>query len=114
MVLVVLVGVLLASHADVFGLLIAVVLVVVVRPIAVRLALIGAPTSAAQVRLIGWFGIRGIGSLYYLAYALEHGLAGPAAYAVSNIVVTTVATSIVAHGVSAHFLLPAAGSRTAS
>ena len=46
--------------------------------------------------------------------ALAMGLAGPAAYAVSNIVVTTVATSIVAHGVSAHFLLPAAGSRTAS
>jgi NhaP-type Na+/H+ or K+/H+ antiporter len=113
-VLVVLVGVLLASHADAFGLLVAVVLIVVVRPIAVRLALIGAPTSAAQGRLIGWFGIRGIGSLYYLAYALEHGLGGPAAYAVSNIVVTTVATSIVAHGVSAHFLLPGARSRTAS
>ena len=28
-----------------------------------------------QRRLIGWFGIRGIGSIYYLMYAIKHGLA---------------------------------------
>ena len=36
--------------------------------------LIGSKTSASQRGLIGWFGIRGIGSLFYLTYAMNHGL----------------------------------------
>ena len=24
--------------------------------------------------MVGWFGVRGIGSLYYLMYAIQHGL----------------------------------------
>jgi NhaP-type Na+/H+ or K+/H+ antiporter len=50
------------------------VLLVVIRPVSVWLGLLGSSTSAAQRHLIGWFGIRGIGSVYYLAYAVNHGL----------------------------------------
>ena len=49
-------------------------LLLVIRPVSVAVGLIGSSTSAPQRGLIGWFGIRGIGSLYYLMYAMNHGL----------------------------------------
>lgn len=51
--------------------------------------------------LLGWFGIRGVGSLYYLSYALSHG--APAAVASPLIWITylTVVLSVVLHGISA-------------
>ncbi|MCC6433292.1 MAG: hypothetical protein IT354_20460 [Gemmatimonadaceae bacterium] len=57
-------------------------------------------TSVAQRGLMGWFGIRGIGSLYYVSYALNHGVSGLLAETLVQIVVTVVATSIVLHGLS--------------
>jgi NhaP-type Na+/H+ or K+/H+ antiporter len=76
------------------------VLFLVVRPLAV---LVGAPMVHAppmQRRLTMWFGIRGIGSVYYLMYALEHGVEGPLADQLVALVFTTIAASIVLHGVS--------------
>ena len=49
-------------------------LFVVVRPVSVWLGLIGAPVSRDQGAMIGWFGIRGIGSIYYLMYTIHQGL----------------------------------------
>ena len=49
-------------------------LLLVIRPAAVALGLAGSRSSPNQRWLIGWFGIRGIGSLYYLMYAINHGL----------------------------------------
>ena len=75
-------------------------LLLVIRPIAV---LIGAPMRGApplQRRLTMWFGIRGIGSVYYLMYALEHGVDGPLAERLVALVFTTIAASVVLHGVS--------------
>ena len=51
----------------------AVVLFVAVRPLAVLVTLTGSRATHAQRRLMAWFGIRGIGSFYYLLFALEHG-----------------------------------------
>ena len=53
-----------------------------------------------QRRLIGWFGIRGIGSLYYLAYALNHGLPAEHARTLVALTVAVVVSSIVVHGIS--------------
>ena len=53
-----------------------VLLFFVVRPIAVLLGLAGLQMPRDQRLLIGWFGIRGIGSIYYLLYAIGQGLAG--------------------------------------
>ena len=50
-------------------------LLLVIRPVSVLVGLARSKTSPSQRALIGWFGIRGIGSLYYLAYAMNHGLA---------------------------------------
>jgi NhaP-type Na+/H+ or K+/H+ antiporter len=72
----------------------------VVRPVAVQLGLAGSRTSHSQRRLIGWFGIRGIGSLYYLNYALSHGLPAAHAPGVVGLTVAVVVSSIVVHGVS--------------
>ncbi|MBV9892099.1 MAG: cation:proton antiporter [Rhizobacter sp.] len=47
----------------------------VIRPLAVLVGLAGSATSRGQRALVGWFGIRGIGSLFYLAYADSRGLA---------------------------------------
>ncbi len=46
-------------------------LIFVVRPLAGRLALVGSATSRGERRAIAFFGIRGIGSIYYLAVAVQ-------------------------------------------
>jgi phosphotransferase system glucose/maltose/N-acetylglucosamine-specific IIC component len=52
----------------------------VARPVSVWLGLLGSSgVSRDQRFLISWFGIRGIGSIYYLMFALHHGLSGPLA-----------------------------------
>lgn len=73
---------------------------VVVRPVSVWLGLLGAPISRDQRVLISWFGIRGIGSIYYLMYAINHGLPAPLAEQIVAITLTTVTVSIVLHGIS--------------
>ena len=48
-------------------------LVFVIRPLAGWIGLIGAPHSMRERAVVAFFGIRGIGSFYYLAYGLNHG-----------------------------------------
>jgi len=72
----------------------------VVRPLSVWVGLAGSRTSPMQRRLIGWFGIRGIGSLYYLCYALNHGLPPEFAPMLVGLTVAVVVSSIVVHGLS--------------
>ncbi len=74
-------------------------LFVVVRPVSVWLGLL-APISRDQRILLSWFGIRGIGSIYYLMYAINHGLHRPLAEQIIAITLTTVTVSIVLHGIS--------------
>ena len=71
-----------------------------VRPASVELSLLGSAASPTQRRLMSWFGIRGVGSFYYLAYALEH---GPAAdiQPLMPLALAVVTASVVIHGVSA-------------
>ena len=71
-----------------------------IRPLAVAIGLAGSRTSITQKRLIGWFGIRGIGSLYYLFYAIERGVPEPLARMLVATVAAVVVTSIVVHGIS--------------
>lgn len=75
-------------------------LLLVIRPVAVRVGLAGSPVSSGQRWLIGWFGIRGVGSLYYLMYALNHGVEGELAQQLVALTLAVVATSIVVHGIS--------------
>jgi NhaP-type Na+/H+ or K+/H+ antiporter len=83
------------------GLLLAALLLVLVRPAAVALGLAAERMPARQLALIAWFGIRGVGSLYYLAYAVNQGLDPDLVARVEPLVLTAVAVSIVVHGISA-------------
>jgi NhaP-type Na+/H+ or K+/H+ antiporter len=100
-------GVGVTLHGVAFGpgtLALAAVVVLVVRPLTASAVMVGpiAPgMSSRQRRLVAWFGIRGIGSLYYAAYAMDRGIAGPAAGVLLSAVLTTIALSVVVHGVSA-------------
>ena len=79
-----------------------VLLVGVIRPVAVwcGLRLGGRHAADHQLALTGWFGIRGVGSIYYLMYALNHGVEGRDATLLSTITLSAVVTSAVLHGIS--------------
>ena len=72
--IVVLVGALLVDNLTLDAIWFVPVLLLLIRPVSVVLGLRGSRTLPAQRRLIAWFGIRGIGSLYYLTFAIAHGL----------------------------------------
>jgi NhaP-type Na+/H+ or K+/H+ antiporter len=90
------------------------VLLLIVRPLAVWLGLLGAPVSREQRLLISWFGIRGIGSVYYLMYAVNHGLPETLAERMIAITLTVVASSVVLHGISVTPLMKRYRKRTSS
>lgn len=71
-----------------------------IRPAAVAIGLLGTDAKHAQRRLMAWFGIRGIGSLYYLLYAISHGIAEPLAQQLLAITLAVIVTSVIAHGIS--------------
>lgn len=79
----------------------ALLLVLLVRPLAVFAVIRRSRMSATRRRLVAWFGIRGVGSVFYLAFALEHGVPEPLAQLLVAACVIAVAASIVAHGISA-------------
>jgi NhaP-type Na+/H+ or K+/H+ antiporter len=72
----------------------------VIRPLSVWLSLWRAPVISAQRLLISWFGIRGIGSIYYLMLAVDRHLPPAQLELLIVAVLSTVACSIIAHGVS--------------
>lgn len=78
----------------------ALFLFVVARPISVLLGLLGTRTTRRIRGLTGWFGVRGIGSLYYLMYAIQHGLPEPLALQLIQLTLIVVTLSIVLHGIS--------------
>jgi sodium/hydrogen antiporter len=94
-------GLLLMSYFSGEALVLALLLFVIIRPLAVRLALVGSGASPVERNLMAWFGIRGIGSLFYLLHAVEFGLPTELAQRMISLVLTVVAASIVVHGVSA-------------
>jgi NhaP-type Na+/H+ or K+/H+ antiporter len=78
----------------------ALFLFIVARPLSVMLGLAGTDTSTRVRLIIGWFGVRGIGSIYYLMFAINHGLPGALAHDLIQITAIVVALSIVVHGTS--------------
>lgn len=80
-------------------------LLLVMRPLSALVAIAGEGLTAPQRAMIGWFGIRGIGSLFYLLLALRQGLDGDIADTLVSLTLWTVAASIVAHGLTAQPLM---------
>ena len=95
------VGVLLASvsfSAEMFWFV--PLLFLVIRPLSVAVGLLGTDVKPAQRRLMAWFGIRGIGSLYYLLYAINHGLDRVVGEQLLNLTLAVIVSSVIAHGIS--------------
>jgi len=84
---------------------VALFLLLVARPASVMLGLLASGTSMRLRGLAAWFGVRGIGSLYYLSYAIAHGLADGMARELADITLVVVILSIVAHGLTVKPLL---------
>lgn len=66
----------------------------------VFLGLAGSGTPLRLKAMTAWFGIRGIGSIYYLVFSIEAGLAPDLAAQLTNIVLFVMMLSIVVHGLS--------------
>lgn len=75
-------------------------LFLLIRPASVWVGLLGSRSTREQRWLTSWFGIRGIGSIYYLMYAINHGLDPALAEQLVAITLIVVSASIVVHGVS--------------
>jgi NhaP-type Na+/H+ or K+/H+ antiporter len=78
----------------------ALFLFAVARPLSVY---IGLWRSSARGRVRGisaWFGVRGIGSVYYLMYAINHGLPQGLARDLIDITLVVIMLSIAVHGIS--------------
>jgi NhaP-type Na+/H+ or K+/H+ antiporter len=50
--------------------------------------------------MVGWFGVRGIGSLYYLMYVIQHGLPEDLALDLIQLTLIVVSLSVLFHGTS--------------
>ncbi|WP_460096341.1 cation:proton antiporter [Pseudomonas sp. S3_C01] len=98
--LVTLLGVVLANHWDWRALATGALLFAVIRPLSVLAMPWGRLLDGPQRLLIGWFGIRGIGSLFYLFFALNHDLQPEVAQLCINLTLSVVALSILVHGVT--------------
>jgi NhaP-type Na+/H+ or K+/H+ antiporter len=99
--LMIVLGMMLASTGfAVQGFALSALLFLGIRPLVTWLCSAGTGASHAQRLLIGWFGIRGIGSLYYLLFAITHGLPAQLAEVMVAPVLTVLATSAVVHGIS--------------
>lgn len=78
----------------------AATLFLVARPLGVAAALTGSPVPWRQRLTLGWFGVRGIGSLYYLMYAIEHGIPQSVALELIHVTLIVITLSILVHGFS--------------
>ncbi len=80
-------------------------MLLVLRPLSVLVATFGERLTTPQHAMIGWFGIRGIGSVFYLLFALRHGVDSRIAETLISLTLWTVVASIVAHGLTAQPLM---------
>lgn len=78
----------------------AVVAVLAVRPVIGALTLLGSPAKRAARRAIAFFGVRGIGTLYYLAYAAGRAPL-PSQDSLWRVGALAVALSVLIHGIAA-------------
>ncbi|HEX5342569.1 MAG TPA: cation:proton antiporter [Duganella sp.] len=79
---------------------VAAFLFLIARPLSVYIGLMGSGVSNRMRMMTGWFGVRGIGSIFYLVYAIEAGLPPNMANQLTGIALGVVMLSIVVHGFS--------------
>jgi NhaP-type Na+/H+ or K+/H+ antiporter len=89
----------LLAHVDWRIVTVAVVALAIVRPVAAWTSLIGCERPQAEKLIVSVFGIRGIGSIYYVAYASGHASFDKAEVVWATVFVI-ILISIVVHGIA--------------
>ena len=84
--------------------LVCLAILLLVRPLAGMLAMAGSPHPPLERWLLAFLGIRGIGSMYYVAYGINHGAFGDSERLWAAVGFMILA-SIVIHGLSSDALL---------
>ena len=98
----------LLEHLDWRGVVVSLGLVLVVRPLAgwVALAVLARDDTSeggldrGEMMAVAFFGVRGVGSLFYLAYAASHAELADEAWLWSTVAFTVI-VSVLLHGVTA-------------
>ena len=85
--------------------LMAALLLFLIRPLSVYVLRPLFSKDKMMFPFISWFGIRGIGSIYYLMYAIKHGFSGERAVELTNLIFGIITLSILVHGISVTPLL---------
>jgi NhaP-type Na+/H+ or K+/H+ antiporter len=89
------------ARPGVAGWVLVVLLLLAIRPVSVLLSFAGSRLHRREKLFIGWFGVRGIGSFYYVAVAISAGVLRPAEMTtIYWTVVVCVGISIIVHGLS--------------
>lgn len=99
--IIIVLGITLAQHWQPDGFIIAAALFFIIRPVAVMLVTAGSSITIHERLIKGWLGIRGIGSLNYIAWAWLHGIRGEEASYMIDCALTLVVSSIILHGITA-------------
>jgi NhaP-type Na+/H+ or K+/H+ antiporter len=84
--------------------ILGVIIIFLIRPLSGQLALIGTDLHANEKWAISFFGIKGMGSFYYLAFALEQ-TTFRYQYQIWSLVSFIVLLSIVVHGMSSNTVM---------
>ena len=79
---------------------VALAVLLLVRPVAAGLSLTGGPGRPVERGAMAFFGVRGVGSVYYLAYALGSA-SFPGADVLLRVVALVIVGSVVLHGLTA-------------
>jgi len=82
------------------AIILAAFLFLIVRPLSVGPFALIAGMTLRQATMVSWFGIRGIGSLYYLFHVINHGLPAQDAAWLMHVVLCVIAASVILHGIS--------------
>ena len=75
-------------------------LLLVIRPIAALPSFWRSGSSRFQWIMICWFGIRGVGSVYYLMHAITKGIEPNTAQVLIGLTLATITVSVIVHGFS--------------
>jgi NhaP-type Na+/H+ or K+/H+ antiporter len=99
--LVLLVGAIVATtQLSAAALVVALLILTVIRPLSVAPLVYFSGYDLRETALVSWFGIRGIGSVYYLFYAAERGVPQAIARPMLEVTIATIVLSVVGHGLT--------------
>lgn len=88
------------ARFDFQSIAIVIFIFLIARPISVWLGLVGESVSFDERVMISWFGIRGVGSVYYLMFVLNRNPTDTWVTPVLSLTLATIAVSIIVHGIS--------------